>query len=70
MMNTKKYMILGSGIALGVFVPALSLKLQLESEGHRADLLCVEELYSGKDDVMEETRKSFLNFKKPVYQLN
>ena len=63
-------MILGSGIALGVFVPALSLKLQLESEGHRADLLCVEELYSGKDDVMEETRKSFLNFKKPVYQLN
>ena len=53
-------MILGSGIALGVFVPALSLKLQLESEGHRADLLCVEELYSGKDDVMEETRKSEL----------
>ncbi|MBR0418674.1 MAG: hypothetical protein IJI66_05860 [Erysipelotrichaceae bacterium] len=52
-------MILGSGIALGVFVPALSLKLQLENEGHRADLLCVEELYSGKDDVMEETRKSF-----------
>ena len=52
-------MILGSGIALGVYVPALSLKLQLQKEGHTAELMCVEELYAGKDEVMEETRKSF-----------
>ena len=52
-------MILGSGIALGVYVPALSLKNQLEAEGQEAELMCVEELYSDKQEVMEETRKSF-----------
>ena len=52
-------MILGSRIALGVYVPALSLKKQLEALGDRADLLCLEDLYRGKDSVMEETKRSF-----------
>lgn len=55
----KRYLILGSGIALGVYVPALSVKKQLESLGHKADFLVLESLYEGKDAVMEETRRSF-----------
>ena len=52
-------MILGSGIALGVYVPALSVKKQLERLGHQADFQCLEELYDGKQAVMEETKRSF-----------
>ena len=52
-------MILGSGIALGVYVPALSLKKQLEALGHSADLCCLEDLYRDKETVMEETKRSF-----------
>ncbi len=54
-------MVLGSGIALGVYVPALSLKKQLERLGDHADFMCLEELYRGKDGVMEETKRSFHN---------
>ena len=54
----KHFLILGSRIALGVYVPALSLKKQLEALGDQADLFCLEELYQGKDRVMEATKRS------------
>ena len=54
-------MILGSRIALGVYVPALSLKKQLEALKDRVDLLCLEDLYRGKNSVIEETKRSFHN---------
>ena len=53
------FLILGSGIALGVYVPALSLKKQLEALGHPADFFCLEDLYRDKESVMEETKRSF-----------
>jgi hypothetical protein len=46
-------------VALGVYVPALSLKKQLEARGESARLLCLEELYTDREAVMEETKKSF-----------
>ena len=54
-------MILGSSIALGIYVPALSVKKQLEKLGNHADLICLEELYRDKESVMEETKRSFHN---------
>ena len=57
----RNFLVLGSGIALGVYVPALSLKKQLERLGDHADFMCLEELYRGKDGVMEETKRSFHN---------
>ncbi len=40
-------------------MPALSLKKQFESYGCAADLVCLEDLYSDRDTVIEETKKSF-----------
>ena len=54
-------MILGSSIALGVYVPALSVKKQLEKSGDHVDLIFLEELYRDKESVMEETKRSFHN---------
>ena len=52
-------MLLGSRIALGVYVPALSLKKELEARGDAADLICLEDLYEGRDAVIEESKRSF-----------
>ena len=52
-------MLLGSRIALGVYVPAISIKKQLEAMGHSADILCLEDLYSDREAVIEETKRSF-----------
>lgn len=54
----KKYLLLGSRIALGVYVPALSVKKQLEARGCRTDLLCLEDLYRGRDAMIEKSKKS------------
>jgi len=52
-------LLLGSRIALGVYVPAVSLKKELESRGDTADIICMEDLYEGRESVMEETKRSF-----------
>ena len=57
--NMKHFLLLGSTVALGVYVPALTVKKQLESRGYQADLFTMEELYTGKESVMEETKKHF-----------
>lgn len=51
-------MLLGSRIALGVYVPAVSLKRELEKKGFTAEIICLEDFYKGKDAVIEETKKS------------
>ena len=40
-------------------MPALSLKKQLEARGFTADLICLEDLYTDRDKVIEESKKSF-----------
>jgi hypothetical protein len=40
-------------------VPAISIKKQLEALGYSADILCLEDIYSDRDAVIEETKKSF-----------
>ncbi|MBP3895005.1 MAG: hypothetical protein J6D07_00915 [Mogibacterium sp.] len=54
----KRYLLLGSRIALGVYVPAVSLKKELEKRGFAAEIICLEDFYKGKDEVIEETKKS------------
>lgn len=60
----KKYLLLGSRVALGVYVPAVLLLRRLREEGHQVDFLYLEELYVGKDDSIEKNKLQFhKNFK-------
>ena len=39
-------------------MPAVSIKKQLEYRGYVADIICLEDLYSGRDEIIEKTKKS------------
>lgn len=52
-------MILGSRIALGVYVPAVSLKRELKKRGVTAEIICLEDFYKDRDAMIEETKRSF-----------
>lgn len=60
----KKYLLLGSRVALGVYVPAIILARRLEKEGQIVDFVYLEELYEGKEGALEKNKLQFhKNFK-------
>lgn len=60
----KKYLLLGSRVALGVYVPAVILLRRLVKEGNIAEFIYLEELYVGKEEALEKNKRQFhKNFK-------